>query len=80
MVNGLCIYGGEKMNKAIFDLNKIVDEIVSMTKKRIDVYIEEKRKELTEELELKEIEKFMNEHVKYARNIKVIAVIISKMI
>lgn len=79
MVNGLCIYGGEKMNKAIFDLNKIVDEI-SMTKKRIDVYIEEKRKELTEELELKEIEKFMNEHVKYARNIKVIAVIISKMI
>lgn len=45
------------MNKEIFDLNKIVDEIVSMTKKRIDVYIEEKRKELTEELELKEIEK-----------------------
>ena len=28
-----------------------------MAKKRIDVYIKEKRKELTEELELKEIEK-----------------------
>ena len=27
LVNGLCIYGGEKMNKEIFDLNKIVDEI-----------------------------------------------------
>ena len=45
------------MNKAIFDLNKIVDEIVSMAKKKIDIYIEEKRKELTEELELNEIEK-----------------------
>ena len=45
------------MNKAIFDLNKIVDEIVSMANKKIDIYIEEKRKELTEELELKEIEK-----------------------
>lgn len=45
------------MNKEIFDLNKIVDEIVSMAKKKIDIYIEEKRKELTEELELKEIEK-----------------------
>ena len=41
-VNGLCIYGGEKMNKEIFDLNKIVDEIVSMAKKKIDIYIEEK--------------------------------------
>ena len=70
MVNGLCIYGGEKMNKAIFDLNKIVDEIVSMTKKRIDVYIEEKRKELTEELELKEIEKFMNEQCKVCKKYK----------
>ena len=57
MVNGLCICCGEKMNKEIFDLNKIVDEIVSMAKKKIDIYIEEKRKELTEELELKEIEK-----------------------
>ena len=57
LVNGLCIYGGEKMNKEIFDLNKIVDEIVSMAKKKIDIYIEEKRKELTEELELNEIEK-----------------------
>ena len=57
LVNGLCIYGGEKMNKEIFSLNKIVDQIVSMDKKRIDVYIKEKRKELTEELELKEIEK-----------------------
>lgn len=55
MVNGLRIYGGEKMNKEIFDLNKIVDEIVSIAKKKIDIYIEEKRKELTEELELKEI-------------------------
>lgn len=55
MVNGLCICGGEKMNKEIFDLNKIVDEIVSIAKKKIDIYIEEKRKELTEELELKEI-------------------------
>ena len=45
------------MNKEIFDLNKIVDEIVSMAKKKIDIYIEEKRKELTEELKLKEIEK-----------------------
>ena len=43
------------MNKEIFDLNKIVDEIVSIAKKKIDIYIEEKRKELTEELELKEI-------------------------
>lgn len=57
MVNGLCIYGGEKMNKEIFNLNKIVDEIVSMSKKKIDIYVEEKRKELTEELELQEIEK-----------------------
>ena len=57
MVNGLCIYGGKKMNNEIFDLNKIVDEIVSMANKKIDIYIEEKRKELTEELELKEIEK-----------------------
>ena len=55
--NGFSIYGGEKMNKTIFDLNKIVDEIVSMAKKKIDIYIEEKRKELTEELKLKEIEK-----------------------
>lgn len=45
------------MNKTIFDLNKIVDEIVLMAKKKIDIYIEEKRKELTEELKLKEIEK-----------------------
>ena len=45
------------MNKEIFSLNKIVDQIVSMAKKRIDVYIKEKRKELTEGLELKEIEK-----------------------
>lgn len=45
------------MNNEIFDLNKIVDEIVSMAKKKIDIYIEEKRKELTEELELNEIEK-----------------------
>lgn len=44
MVNGLCIYGGEKMNKEIFDLNIIVDEIASMTKKKTDAYIEEKRK------------------------------------
>ena len=43
------------MNKAILDLNKIVDEIVSIAKKKIDVYIEEKQKELTEKLELKEI-------------------------
>ena len=57
MVNGLCIYGGEKMNKEIISLNKIIDEIVSMAKKKNDIYIEEKRKELTEELELKEIEK-----------------------
>ena len=57
LVNGLYIYGGEKMNKEIFDLNKIVDEIVLMAKKKIDIYIEEKRKELTEELELNEIEK-----------------------
>lgn len=56
MANGLCIYGGEKMNKAILDLNEIVDGIVSTAKKKIDTYIEEKRKEPTEELELKEIE------------------------
>lgn len=56
MVNGLCIYGGEKVNKAIVKLNQIVDKIVSTAKKKIDVYIEEKRKEFTEELELKEIE------------------------
>ena len=55
--NGFSIQCGEKMNKTIFDLNKIVDEIVSMAKKKIDIYIEEKRKELTEELKLKEIEK-----------------------
>lgn len=57
MVNGLCIYGGEKMNKEIFDLNKIVDEIVSMAKKKLIFTLKKKRKELTEELKLKEIEK-----------------------
>ena len=39
------------MNKTIFDLNKIVDEIVSMAKKKIDIYIEEKRKESLTTLE-----------------------------
>ena len=52
MQNGFSIWGGENINKAIVNLNRIV----SIVKKKIDAYIEEKRKELTEELELKEIE------------------------
>lgn len=44
------------MKEKILNLNEIVDGIVSTAKKKIDAYIEEKRKELTEELELKEIE------------------------
>jgi hypothetical protein len=44
------------MKEKILNLNEIVDEIVSTAKKKIDSYIEEKRKEITEELEIKEIE------------------------
>ena len=42
------------MKEKILNLNEVVDGIVSTAKKKIDVYIEEKRKELTEELELKD--------------------------
>lgn len=38
------------MKEKILNLNEIVDGIVSTAKKKIDVYIEEKRKELAEDI------------------------------